>query len=70
MGMLGGAVESSWIVSWKDQSFSACSIHVSFFVGTLVSVFGMLLCILDGWEYMLVLGVLDGLEYMFLVTLL
>ena len=31
MGMLGRAAESSWIVSWKDQSFSACSIHVSFF---------------------------------------
>ena len=30
MGMLGSAAESAWIVSWKDQSFSSCRIHVSF----------------------------------------
>ena len=28
--MLGSAAESAWIVSWKDQSFSSCRIHVSF----------------------------------------
>ena len=66
--MLGSAAESFWIVSWKDQSFSSCRIHVSF--RTLVFVLGMLLCILDGLEYMLVLCILDGLEYMFLVALL
>ena len=30
VGMLGSAAESAWIGSWKDQSFSSCSIHVSF----------------------------------------
>ena len=28
--ILGSAAESLWIVSWKDQSFPSCRIHVSF----------------------------------------
>ena len=52
-GLIGSAAERNsfrMIVSWKDRSLQSCNIHGSFQFS--VFVLGMLLCILDGSEYM------------------
>ena len=52
-GMLGSATERNsfrLIVSWTGRSLQSCDIHGSFQFS--VFVLGMLLCILDGSEYM------------------